>query len=120
MAGIRPLREEDLERVAAIYEQGWRSGRTTPPAGLARAIGRIFLEAPHAGSDCPALVHEDVEGRIDGFIGVIVRRVWLGDEVLSIAVSGPMVVAPDTRSKAVGVLFDRHLMTCGYDVALTG
>jgi hypothetical protein len=119
MPEIRPLRVEDLERVAAVYEQAARSGSITPAPGLASAIGRLFLDAPYEGPDCPALVHEDVDRRIDAFMGVIVRRVRFGDELLRIGVSGPMEVAPDSRTKAVGVLFDRHLMTCGYDIVLT-
>jgi hypothetical protein len=119
MPVIRPLRVEDLERVAVVYEQAARSGSSIPAPGLAPAIGRLFLDAPHDGAECPALVHEDVNGRIDAFMGVIVRKARVGDELLRIGVSGPMVVAPDSRSMAVGVLFDRHLMTCGYDVTLT-
>ena len=61
MPGIRFLTHEDLDRVAVVYEQAARSGSVVAPPGLAPAIGRLFLDAPYEGGECPALVHEDVD-----------------------------------------------------------
>ncbi len=105
--------------MAVIIEQTLRSGGSTPPPGLVDAVRRVYLEMPYDGPACPSYVHEDAQGRVDAFMGVLVHRLRFGDEVLRIAASGPMVIAPDTTSKAVGVLLDRQLMTAGYDVVLT-
>jgi hypothetical protein len=109
---------DDLPAVAALYERVARSGSSTPVPGLEDRFRRLLFEHPWADPEIPSLIYED-EGGVRGFSGTHVRRLRHGDRVLRAAYSGQLVVAPEARSRAVGVLLSARLFAGRQDLTLT-
>jgi GNAT superfamily N-acetyltransferase len=106
---IRACRREDLPGVVELYEAVMRSGRRSPPPGLAAYFERTFFDSPWADPEIPSLVYED-KGRIVGFLGSHVRRMRLDGQPARFACGGQLVSDPEARGRAVGaVLFRTHL-----------
>jgi hypothetical protein len=104
---IRPLERADLPEVTALYELVARSGRSTPPPGLAPFFERVLLDQPWADPEIPSLVHLDDTGAIVAFQGSSVRRARFDGRPIKIACAGQFVAHPAARRRAVGALLLR-------------
>ncbi len=115
---IRPFREADLPAVASLYELVERSGTRNPPPGLEGCFRRMFFDQPHADPGLPSLVHEE-NGKIEGFLGVHVRRLRLRGRPVRVACLGQLVVEPESRHKAVGMHLLRECLNGPQDLTMT-
>jgi hypothetical protein len=116
---IRPLEQDDLHAVAAVYELVMRSGSPEPPPGLVPYFERTLLAHPWVDSEIPSLVYEESDGDISGFIGSHVRRFELDGKPIRVAYGGQLVAHPRVRHKAVGALLMRHYLAGRQDATVT-
>jgi GNAT superfamily N-acetyltransferase len=118
MSGIRPLQEDDLPQVAALFELVMRSGSETAHRQLVNYFARL-LDHPWADPEIPSLVSVDRKGRIVGFIGSHVRRLRFQGQRIRVGVSGQFVSHPDARNRAVGALLLRRYLAGPQDMTMT-
>lgn len=116
---IRPLKRDDLEQVASLYEHVARSGSRAPAPLLAAYFGKFFFDHPWADEEVPSLVYVEDGGRIAGFLGSSVRRFVFDGEPVRVGVSGQLVTEPDARSRAPGAFLMREYMNGPHDLTLT-
>jgi hypothetical protein len=117
--GIRPLEQDDLQAIAAVYELVMRSGSREPPPGLVPYFERTLLAHPWVDSEIPSLVYEESDGDITGFIGSHVRRFELDGKPIRVAYGGQLVADPRVRHKAVGALLMRRYLAGRQDATVT-
>ena len=96
MAGIRPLRADDLPRVADLFEAR-RPGVDRAPSGMAEHFHARFLEGPTYDPEVPSLVAEAGDGAVVGFIGASVVPMLLDGRTVRAVATGPLVTARDAR-----------------------
>jgi len=99
---IRPLARAELAEIAELYRLVLPSEWSIPEHEGAAWFDRILFGDPWADAEIPSLVHVEDSGEISGFIGSHVRRICFDDRTIRIAASGPLVVHPTARSRAVG------------------
>lgn len=111
MTAIRPLREDDLEAVGALYAELDKRDPSLPAPGYAEFFRRVLLEPPLADPEIPTLVYEDRKDGVVGFIGSHTRPFQYRDKRVRLACSGPMVVHPKHRPRGVGALLLRRFIS---------
>lgn len=119
MNAIRPLTGADVPGLALLYEQVMRSQRSQPPPLLAPALERMFLGQPWRDPEIPSLVCCDGDGRVVGFIGSLVRRLKWQGKPLRLAACGPLIAAPEARSRGVGALLLQRFLAGPQDITTT-
>lgn len=107
MAGVRPLRADDLPRVADLFEAR-RPGVERAPAGMAEHFHARFLEGPTYDPEVPSLVAEAGDGTVVGFIGASVVPMVLDGRSVRAVATGPLTTAVEGR--AVGAFLVRALV----------
>src|SRR5690348_10840022 len=100
MREIRAFVREDLAGIVDLYVRVF--GPTFPPEKLAPYFAKIFFEHPWIEENLPSLVYEESK-QIVGFLGVIPRRMWLGDRPILLAVSNHFMVDRLRRSSLAGI-----------------
>lgn len=103
---VRPCRREDLPAVVDLLLAG---GDVTPGVTAHQIhdyAASVYFENPWARDDMPSLVTVDANGRLEGFVGVVPRRMKLGEEVIDAVVPGNFVVraSPDGTVNAFAAL----------------
>jgi hypothetical protein len=117
MTTIRPLARTDLGQVASLYERVVRSGRDDAPAPLADYFGRLCFDQPWSDPEIPALVSEDRDGSIVGFLGSYPRRARVDGRAIRIACSGNLVADPG--HPGVGALLTRAYLRGPQELTVT-
>lgn len=108
MGSIRALERKDIPAVSRLYERVFRSGTLDPPPQLQGYFERMFLDCPWADPSIPALIYEDTDGEIVGFVGSQVRRLRMDGHPIRLASCGPLIAAPEARNRGVGALLLRR------------
>jgi GNAT superfamily N-acetyltransferase len=116
---IRPVERTDLPQVAELYERTVRSGRPTPPRGLASYFERTLLDHPWVDPDIPSLVFDSGDGHILGFQGAHVRRVRLDDRQIRMACGSNLFTDPRTRQLGIGARLLRSHLSGPQDLTIT-
>jgi hypothetical protein len=116
---VRPFEQEDLPRVASLYELVARSGSAEPAPGLAEYLKRTIVDHPWTDPELPSYVYEDRHDGIIGFIASHPRRLVHGDQPLRMACSGQLVAHPDARARGVGALLLRRYLAGPQDLTIT-
>ena len=109
MSGVRRFVEEDVPHVAALRQRSF--GTTAQPTATAAEayFRRIFFGSPFLDPEMPALVYEDENARIVGFVGRLVRRMTLAGEPLRVAITTQLCV--DTASpRIIAVQLLNHVL----------
>jgi hypothetical protein len=119
VSGIRSLRPDDLEGVAALYERVVRSGSSAPAPGLVEQFERTLLGHPWVDPEIPSLVYEDDGSGIVGMLGSHPRRLRLGSRELRLACSGQLTADPDFQRRGVGALLLRRYLAGPQDLTTT-
>ncbi|WP_448205601.1 hypothetical protein [Azospirillum sp. sgz302134] len=119
MTTVRPFTHDDAPAVASLYERVMRSKTERPPPLLAPALVRYFLDHPWADPEIPALVCEDRQGRLQGFIGSTVRRLIFNGRPVRLGCSGPLLRAPEAAAGMAGALLLRAYLAGPQDLSIT-
>lgn len=119
MSAIRPLEPDDIPGVAALYERVVRSGTRIPEPAVEDFFRETVLMQPWADPEIPALVYDDPDAGILGFLGSHVRRLLFDGRPARVGCSGQLVADPDAAKPGVGALLMRAHMRGGQDVTST-
>ena len=93
-AGIRPLRADDLERVAEFFVATFRAGGRASCSAVVDYMRAVYLDGPTFDPEVPSLVAENAEGSVDAFIGVTRASLASDDQRLRAAISTNFMVEP--------------------------
>jgi hypothetical protein len=107
MGEVRAFRSDDIPRVAALWLDAFH--RSTAPAAVAlHEYFRDIFFGPCYDPELPSLVYEQPGGAIQGFLGVIPRRMAFRGETIRVAVATQIMVASGARGYAAGALLRRY------------
>ncbi len=78
-AGARTCRPEDMEAVARIFLETYRTPAITPPAELVSYFQDLYFGHPWFDPELPSLVYQGEDGEVLGFLGSLpVRMTYRG------------------------------------------
>ena len=117
VGGVRPFAEADLSAVAELYTKVFPQGRQYSQARLQARFKKVLLDNPWYDPAIPSLVYEQ-EGKIIGFLGIVVRPMMLRNEPIRVAVSNHFMVDPDSRSTKAGLSLLSKLFSGPQDLAV--
>lgn len=108
IGSIRPLVRDDLGSLVELYQKVFPQGRQYSRDRLYARFDKVLLRNPWCDPSIPSLVYE-LKGRLVGFLGTVVRPMWLGAEPLRAAVCNHFMVDPDARFTRAGFeLLSKH------------
>ena len=97
---IRPFTRGDIPAVVAIRLQAFRHTVRGAPEALAALFARTFLDNPWREVDLPSLVHLDESGAVNGFVGMVPRRMRFEGKLLRVACPTQLMVRPGSAAGA--------------------
>ena len=97
---IRPFTRADIPAVVAIRQQAFRHTVRGAPEELAALFARTFLDSPWREVDVPSLVHLDESGAVNGFVGMVPRRMRFEGKLLRVACPTQLMVRPGSAAGA--------------------
>lgn len=89
---IRAFGREDIPAVVALRRAAFRHSAQRSPAELTAYVTRVFFDHPWSDVPLESLVHVDASGEVDGFIGVVPRRIIFRGRTLTMAVPSQLMV----------------------------
>lgn len=107
MGEVRAFRLDDIPRVAALWMDAFHRSAAPAPAALHQYFREIFFGPCH-DPELPSLVYQQAGGAIQGFLGVIPRRMAFRGETIRVAVATQIMVASGARGYAAGALLRRY------------
>jgi hypothetical protein len=113
-AGIRPLSENDLEQVTALYRRVFGDTVHGSPAFLKR----IFFESPWRDDSLTSLAYFDERGRITGCLGVMPRPMMFRGRAIRAAIGHHFMVDPSKRGSSAGLDLARRFIRGPQDLSL--
>ena len=119
MSEIRPLRHEDIDAVAALFQEVFRDPGAPPPPALTAYLRRLYLDMPGNDPDIGPLVHVDASGAITGFIGVNALAMRHGEARLRGAVCGSLMVADPTGDPMAGARLLKAFLAGPQDISFS-
>jgi hypothetical protein len=110
MTRIRAFRKDDIPAVIALRAESFRRSEQGETGALPSYIAEVFFGNPWYDEELPSLVAENADGRLVGFLGIVPRRMTLGDRPLRVATTTQLMVArtaaPPVASQLLRALFD--------------
>lgn len=119
MGSVRPFVQDDIPQVAALAWRFLHRGGGPPPQTMGSYFQELFFQSPFSNSMLPSLVYQGGRGSIDGFLGVVQRRMSLYGKPIEVAVSSYLVVQPDSRSKMAAFQLLHCFFAGKQDLAIT-
>lgn len=116
---VRPFAEHDIPQVADLFWTVMRGRNGSAPPAARSFFQQIYFANPLIDSSIPSLVYEGKNGRIVGFLGVIVRTMSMCGEPIRVAFGGNFVVDPEARSSLAGMRLLGTYMAGGQDLSQT-
>jgi hypothetical protein len=127
MSRIRPFVRNDIEQAADLHQRVFGDSdnpaqqKVTPELRQSYAdyFERVFFGNPWLDEALPSFVHEEASGKITGFLGVLPRRMSLGGESISVALSSQFIVDPSSRASGAGVRLLKTFLTGPQHLSIT-
>lgn len=119
MSEIRPLRHEDIDAVAALFQEVFRDPGAPPPPALTAYLHRLYLDMPGCDPEIAPLVHVDAAGGITGFVGVNLLPMTFGERKLRAAVCGSLMVKDRERDPMAGARLLKAFLAGPQDLSLS-
>jgi hypothetical protein len=115
--GVRPFAESDLGAIAELYLKVFPQGRQYSQTRVQERFRKVLLQNPWYDPTIPSLVYEQ-DGKVIGFLGIVVRSMMLRNEPIRVAVSNHFMVDPDSRSTKAGLSLLSKLFSGPQDLAI--
>ena len=119
MAPIRPFVASDIQAVAALHRDVFKTAAQGAPDAYHAYFTRVFLDTPCGDPAMPSLVYEDEDGCIVGFLGVVPRRMTMNGRRVVAAVSSQFVVAPTNRTGLVALRLASRFLSGPQDLSIS-
>lgn len=100
-ARVRPFADRDMRQVVDLHQKVFPQERPRSLEDYGDYFSRVFLRNPAGRGPLPSLVHEEDDGCITGFLGLVPRRVVAGGCAFQAMVSSQFIVDP---ASAVGLV----------------
>jgi hypothetical protein len=115
--GVRALTERDLPEVVQL-NQTLFPRNPYPPEAQAAVFREVCLRNPWDEEALRSLVYEDASGRVVGFLGVVPRALSFNGQIVKVAVSQHLMVAPASRSTLAAVNLLRAFLAGPQDLSM--
>ena len=119
MGRIRPFVQEDIPRVAELCWQFLQGQRGTHPPGMEGYFRELFFHNPWFDSSISALVYEEGQSQVNGFLGIVPRPMSINGRLVQAAFGSSLVVHPDSRATLAGPKLLAAFMDGKQDLMLT-
>lgn len=116
---IRPFAPHDAEAAAALFQAVMLGSDTRPPAGLAAYFRSHFLDGPFADPDIPSLVYVSSQGGVEGFVGVAVQPMRIGERTVRAAILGTLMVRDHAQTPMAGARLLKQVVSGKQDLTLS-
>jgi len=116
---VRPLAESDLSQVTDLYWRYMRQKDGAAPPTLLTTFKELYFSNPFVDHSAPPLVYEGKDGKIVGFLGILIRKMSLNGQTLRVALGGNLVVHPDARSQLAAPRLLGTYMSGKHDMWMT-
>jgi hypothetical protein len=114
---IRPFVEADIPQVARVHRAAFKPANEISLASYHDYFVRVFLQNP-AGRAIASLVHEEPDGRITGFVGLVPRWVAIGASQYNAAVSSQFIVDPASHVGLVALRLAKAYLEGPQDLSI--
>lgn len=115
---IRPFTEEDIPQVAELHRRVFGTADQSSPElrdAYRAYFTQVYLNNPWRDDAVGSLVHQEDNGGITGFLGVVPRRLSMNGKSLQAAITTNFIV--DTRSRGfVGIMLLRAVLAGPQDL----
>jgi hypothetical protein len=119
MTEIRPLTNDDIPAVGAIFQKVFRNPKDPAPEGLLACMRELFFDHPWREPDIRSQVYVTPEGAIGGYIGVIPLRMNINGRVLRAAAPTTIAVAEPAKNPLAGAKLLRHFLNGPQDISVS-
>ncbi len=108
----------DIPAVAGIHMRVFAGTDGEPSEGLRSYYETVFFDNPWYDEQQPSLVYRSKKGKVDGFLGVITRRMNFKGRSIRIAIPHRLMVAPDCSSPWAAVKMIKRFLSGPHDLVL--
>ena len=115
---IRAFVEADIPEVARVHRAAFRIIGETAPDSYRDYFRSVFLGTHARNSVLPSLVHEESDGRITGFVGVVPRRMVIGGRRYDAVVSSQFIVDPQSQVGLVAMRLAKGYLEGPQDLSI--
>jgi hypothetical protein len=119
MGRVRAAEEEDIPQIAELHRKSFGKGPNGNLTELRSHLLEVFCRHPWPTPGLRSLVWEDEKGRIAGSLGVVPRKMFVGDAPVRGAVSHNFMVEPSRRSALVAVELLKHFLSGPQDFSIS-
>jgi hypothetical protein len=115
---VRPLAEEDLDRIVELH-RGILPGAGQLPAGTLRErLSQLLLGHPWRSPHLQSLVYQETGGRIAGCIGIMPRPMVFQGRPVTAAISHSFIVEPGARPMLAALELAQNFLAGPQDLSL--
>jgi hypothetical protein len=108
----------DIPAVAGIHAKVFATTDNELSEGLRSYYETVFFDNPWYDKEQPSLVYRSQEGKVEGFLGVIPRRMNFKGRSIRVAILHRLMVAPDCSSPLAAVRMIKRFLSGPQDLAL--
>jgi hypothetical protein len=113
----RPFVSADVPQVVDLYLKVFPHGHQYSLNRLSARFRRVLLENPWYDPSISSQVYER-DGKVCGFLGVVVRPMLLGSEIIHVATSNHFMVDASARRSMAGLELMSHLFAGPQDLTI--
>jgi hypothetical protein len=120
MGTIRQCLTEDIAEVSDLWARTFHLREPSMAELLSSYLQEIFFSNPWREDNLlPSLVHQDRNGRITGFLGVVPRRMRFRGQSIRVAVASQLMVDRNEPSAFTALEMLRRLFSGGQDLTFS-
>lgn len=116
MARIDRCRREDIPSIAKLHLMVYGNPNGEPHEDLEAYYERILFGNPWLDEEIPSLVYRSEEGRIEGLLGVLVRRMIHNGQPIRAAIPHSLMVAPECGAPMAAIQMVREFFDGAQDL----
>lgn len=108
----------DIPAVAGIHAKVFATPDNELSEGLRSYYETVFFDNPWYDEGQPSLVYRSKEGKVEGFLGVIPRRMNFKGRSVRVAILHRLMVDPDCKSPMAAVRMIKRFLSGSHDLVL--